>query len=138
MARPAPIRAALLLAASLAAAPAFAQEWQPYPQPKITVEQWKAYLATVREYLESTAEIYKDKGVVVFSNPDTRTFYIFTTKDNPAHPAWITRQLVEEKGQVNVRQIGFYAGKEEAFDKMFREYLQRNEELKKEVEKRNQ
>lgn len=134
----APIRAALLVVAALAAAPASAQEWQPYPQPKITVEQWKEYLATVREYLEASAEIYKDKGVVVFSNPDTRTFYIFTTKDNPAHPAWITRQLVEEKGQVNVRQIGFYAGNADKFDKMFREYLQRNEELKKEVEKRNQ
>lgn len=134
----APVRAALLVVAALAAAPASAQEWQPYPQPKITVEQWKEYLATVREYLEASAEIYKDKGVVVFSNPDTRTFYIFTTKDNPAHPAWITRQLVEEKGQVNVRQIGFYAGNADKFDKMFREYLQRNEELKKEVEKRNQ
>src|SRR5262245_12245394 len=138
MARPAPIRAALLLAASLVAGPAFAPAWQPYPQPKLPVEQWKEYLATVREYLEASAEIYKDKGVVVFSNPDTRTFYIFTTKDNPAHPAWITRQLVEEKGQVNVRQIGFYAGNADKFDKMFREYLQRNEELLKEVEKRNQ
>lgn len=127
-----------LLAALVFAAPAFAQEWQPYPQPKITVDQWKAYLLTVREALEASAEIYKDKGVVVFSNPDTRTFYIFTTKDHPAHPAWITRQLVEEKGQVNVRQIGFYAGNAEAFDKMFREYLQRNEGLMKEVEKRNQ
>ena len=132
------MKTAALLAALAFAAPALAQEWQPYPQPKITVEQWKAYLATVREYLEASAEIYKDKGVVVFSNPDTRTFYIFTTKNHPAHPAWIARQLVEEKGQVNVRQIGYYAGNAEAFDKMFREYLQRNEELKNEVEKRNQ
>lgn len=132
------MRTAALLAALAFAAPALAQEWQPYPQPKITVEQWKAYLATVREYLEASAEIYKDKGVVVFSNPDTRTFYIFTTKNHPAHPAWISRQLIEEKGQVNVRQIGFYAGNAEAFDKMFREYLQRNEELVNEVEKRNQ
>ena len=132
------MKTAALLAALAFAAPALAQEWQPYPQPKITVEQWKAYLATVREYLEASAEIYKDKGVVVFSNPDTRTFYIFTTKNHPAHPAWIARQLVEEKGQVNVRQIGYYAGNAEAFDKMFREYLQRNEELVNEVEKRNQ
>jgi hypothetical protein len=126
-----------LLAALTLAAPAHAQEWQPYPQPKITVEQWKAYLESVREYHEASAEIYEDKGIVVFSNPDTRTFYIFTTKDHPAHPAWISRQLVEEGGQVHVRQIGYYAGKEEPFDKLFREYLQRNEELKKEVEKRN-
>lgn len=131
------MKAAALLAALVFAVPALAQVWQPYPQPKITVEQWKAYLETVREYLEASAEIYKDKAIVVFSNPDTRTFYIFTTKDHPAHPAWIARQLVEEGGQVHVRQIGFYAGEAEPFDKLFREYLQRNEELMKEVEKRN-
>ncbi len=125
------------MAALLFAAPAPAQEFQPYPQPQITVEQWEAYLATVRERLEASAEIYKDKGLVVFSDPETRTFYIFTTKNHPAHPAWITRQLVEEGGQVHVRQIGYFAGKQEPFDKLFREYLQRNDELVKEVEERN-
>ncbi len=127
-----------LLAALALSIPGHAQEWQPYPQPKITVKEWQSYLLQVRERLEQSAEIYRDQGLVVFSNPDTRTFYIFTTKDNPAHPAWITRQLVQEKGEVNVRQIGFFAGNAEAFDKMFRDYLQRNEELLKEVEKRNQ
>ena len=127
-----------LLAALLFAVPAFAQEFQPYPQPKITVEQWQAYLATVRALHEDTAEIYKDKGMVVFSDPGTRTFYIFTTKNNPAHPAWITRQLVEEGGEVHVRQIGFFAGKQEPFDKFFVEMQKRNDELVKEVERRNQ
>ncbi|HET8691636.1 MAG TPA: hypothetical protein VFM30_05860 [Steroidobacteraceae bacterium] len=128
---------AWLLIALLVAAPLSAQEYQPYPQPKVTIEQWQAYLNSVREYLEPTAEIYKDKHIVAFQNPDTRTFYIFTTKDHPAHPAWVTRQLVEQDGQVKVRQIGYYAGNEQAFDKLFREYLQRNEELMKEVAKRN-
>lgn len=128
---------AWLLIALLVAAPLSAQEYQPYPQPKVTIEQWQAYLNSVREFLEPTAEIYKDKHIVAFQNPDTRTFYIFTTKDHPAHPAWVTRQLVEQDGQVKVRQIGYYAGNEQAFDKLFREYLQRNEELMKEVAKRN-
>jgi hypothetical protein len=128
---------AWLLIALLVAAPLSAQEYQPYPQPKVTIEQWQAYLNSVRESLEPTAEIYKDKHIVAFQNPDTRTFYIFTTKDHPAHPAWVTRQLVEQDGQVKVRQIGYYAGNEQAFDKLFREYLQRNEELMKEVAKRN-
>jgi len=131
------MKTAWLLIALIAPAPALAQEYQPYPQPQITVEQWQAYLASVREVLESSAEIYKDQHLVVFSNPDTRTFYIFTTKDHPAHPAWITRQLVEQGGKVNVRQIGYFAGNADAFDKFFREYLQRNEELVQEVEKRN-
>ncbi len=136
---PALPRLALFLIAGLAAvAPALAQEFQPYPSPKITVEQWSRYLATVREALEPSAQIYKDKNIVVFSNSNTRTFYIFTTKRHPAHPAWITRQIVEENGQVNVRQIGFFAGPQEPFDRFFREYLERAEKLKEEIELRNQ
>ena len=132
------MKALLLLAAIAFAAPALAQDFQPYPQPKITVDQWKAYLEKVRELHEASAEIFKDKAIVVFSNPETRTFYIFTTKDHPAHPAWITRQVVEEGGLVHVRQIGYFAGKQEPFDKLFREYQMRNDDLVKEVEKRNQ
>ena len=132
------MRITLLLAALALAAPALAQEFQPYPQPKISVDQWKAYLDEVRALHEASAEIYKDKGIVVFSDAETRTFYIFTTKNHPAHPAWITRQIVEEGGQVHVRQIGYFAGKQEPFDKLFREYQMRNDELVKEVEKRNQ
>lgn len=127
-----------LLAAIAFAAPALAQEFQPYPQPKITVDQWKAYLAKVRELHEASAEIFRDQGIVAFTDPENLTFYIFTTKDHPAHPAWITRQIVEEGGQVHVRQIGYFAGKQEPFDKLFREYQLRNDDLVKEVEKRNQ
>ncbi len=127
-----------LIAGLVAVAPARAQEFKPYPSPRITVEQWSRYLATVQEALEASAQIYKEKNIVVFSNPNTRTFYIFTTKKHPAHPAWITRQIVEEGGQVNVRQIGFYAGPQEPFDRFFREYLERTEKLKEEVELRNQ
>ena len=132
------MKALLLMAALAATTPALAQEFQPYPQPNITVDQWKAYLEKVRELHEASAEIFKDKAIVVFTDPETRTFYIFTTKDHPAHPAWITRQIVEEGGLVHVRQIGYFAGKQEPFDKLFREYQMRNDDLVKEVEKRNQ
>jgi hypothetical protein len=130
--------AALLLAAIWPDAAALAQDFQPYPSPKVTVDQWQKYLLEVRSRHEASAEIYKDKNVIVFSDPTTRTFYIFTTKDNPAHPAWITRKIVEEGGKVNVRQIGYFAGAQEPFDRMFTEYLQLNEQLKHEVEERNQ
>ena len=130
--------AALLVVALWPDAAARAQEFQPYPSPKVTVDQWQKYLLEVRSRHEASLEIYKDKNVVVFSDPTTRTFYIFTTKDNPAHPAWITRQIVEQGGKVNVRQIGYFAGAQEPFDRMFSEYLQLNEQLKHEVEQRNQ
>ena len=129
---------ALLLAAIWPAAAAFAQEFQPYPSPKITIDQWQKYLLEVRSRHEASAEIYKDKNVVVFSDTTTRTFYIFTTKDHPAHPAWITRQIVESGGKVSVKQIGYFAGAQEPFDHLFTEYLQLNEQLKHEVEQRNQ
>jgi len=136
------VRSALLVALLVVAlwpdAAARAQEFQPYPSPKITVDQWQKYLLEVRSRHEASAEIYRDKNVVVFSDQTTRTFYIFTTKDNPAHPAWITRQIVEQGGEVNVRQIGYFAGAQAPFDRMFSEYLQLNEQLKHEVEQRNQ
>ena len=129
----------LSLAAALASAtPALAQEYQPYPSPKITVEQWKNYAAQVRQNFEATAEIMEGKGLVAFADARSRTFYIFTTKDHPAHPAWITRQMVEDGGQVRVRQIGYFAGSEEEFAKLFSEYQERNQQLQDEVNRRNQ
>jgi hypothetical protein len=126
------------LAASSIALPAQAQEFQPYPQPKVTPEQYQAYSEEVRLALGSTAEIMREENVIVFSDLRTRTFYVFTTKNHPAHPAWITRQMVEENGEVRVRQIGYFAGSEEEFAKLFSYYQQRNAQLMEDVARRNQ
>ncbi len=128
----------LALAAALVAAPAFAQEFQPYPQPKITTEQFARYADQVLQAYGHATEILKDQKLVAFSDQRTRTFYVFTTKDHPAHPAWITRRMVEEDGQVRVKQIGYFAGNEEAFAKLFREYQGRNQQLMEDVARRNQ
>jgi hypothetical protein len=124
--------------ALLLAAPASAQEFQPYPQPKITTEQFARYAEEVLQALGYSTEVLKDQKLVAFSDQRTRTFYVFTTKDHPAHPAWITRQMVEEDGQVRVKQIGYFAGDEEAFAKLFREYQDRNAQLMEDVARRNQ
>lgn len=129
--------AAGLAATLLPAPPALAQDYQPYPSPRITVDQWKRYLGIVRRNHEASAEIYKDQHLVGFSDLATRTFYIFTTRRHAAHPAWITRQVVETDGKVHVRQIGYFAGDEEPFAVLFNEYLQRNEQLLEDVERRN-
>ena len=118
--------------------PAGAQEFQPYPEPKITPEQWLKYADEVRQLHGFTADIVREDNVIIFSDERTRTFWVFTTKDNPAHPAWITRQLVEENGQVRVRQIGYYAGSEPAFAKLFKAYQDRNAKLMEDVARRNQ
>ena len=131
---------AMCLLPCLAAAlgtPALAQEFQPYPAPQITPEQWLSYAEQVRQNYAATAEIVKAENIIVFSDLRTRTFWVFTTRDHPAHPAWITRQMVEEGGQVNVRQIGYFAGSEPEFAKLFRFYQERNEQLMEDVARRN-
>ena len=136
--RPQRLHGSLSLVAILAVAPALAQEFQPYPQPKVTPEEFAAYAEQVRQNHGFTADIIREDNVIVFSDERTRTFWVFTTKDNPAHPAWITRQMVEENGQVRVRQIGYYAGSEPAFAKLFRAYQDRNAKLVEDVTRRNQ
>jgi hypothetical protein len=128
---------ALVAFAAGIAGPAGAQEFQPYPQPKVTPEQYAAYAEEVRLALGHTADVIREENIIVFSNPATRTFYVFTTKKHPAHPAWITRQMVEEDGQVNVHQIGFFAGSEKAFATLFAEYQGRNAQLMDDVARRN-
>ena len=137
------MRATLLLTrlsvlALLPAGPSAAQEFQPYPQPKVTPEQYAAYADQVRQSHGYTADVVKENNVIVFSDERTRTFWVFTTKENPAHPAWITRQMVEENGEVRVRQIGYYAGSEAAFAKMFSTYQELNTKLMEDVARRNQ
>ena len=127
----------LAAALCLVAASALAQEYQPFPSPQITPEQWATYGESVRQAHGDSVEVFKDKDLVAFSDLRTRMFWLFTMKGHPAHPAWITRQMYEEGGQVRVRQIGYFAGKEEEFAKLFSEYLKRNEELKDDVERRN-
>jgi hypothetical protein len=128
----------IALSSALAAISAFAQEYQPYPSPRITPEQWAKYGETVRQYHGASLELFKEKQLVAFSDQRSRTFWVFTLEDHPAHPAWITRQMYEEGGLVRVRQIGYFAGSEEEFAKLFSEYQKRNEELKEDVERRNQ
>lgn len=128
----------LLVTLCLAACPpAWAQEFQPYPTPQITREQWAQYAEQIRQTHLASAEILAGQNQVAFSDMRTRTFWIFTTKDHPAHPAWITRQMVEEGGQVHVRQIGYFAGSEPEFAKLFRFYQERNAQLMEDVARRN-
>ena len=131
-------RAALTIVGSLLAGPVTAQEFQPYPAPRITAQQWVEYADQVRRSYADSAEILKGQNLVAFSDQRTRTFYIFTSKDHPAHPAWITRQLYEEGGEVRVRQIGYFAGSEPEFAKLFADYQKRNAQLMEDVQRRNQ
>ena len=128
----------IVAGAGLPAGRAHSQELQPYPAPQITPQQWAHYAELVRQAHGATADVIKEENVIVFSDLRTRTFWVFTTKDHPAHPAWITRQMYEQDGKVNVRQIGYFAGSEPQFARLFRYYQERNAQLMEDVARRNQ
>ncbi|MGH8130772.1 MAG: hypothetical protein ACRES3_07955 [Steroidobacteraceae bacterium] len=125
-----------LVAAFALGASALAQEFQPYPTPKITVQQWVGYLALIKSRLETTEQAFPELQLIVFTDYATRTQYTFTASGHPAHPAWIARQVVDENGKVNVRQIGYFAGSEEQFDVLFRTYLKLHAQMQQDSDKR--
>jgi len=67
---------------------------------------------------------------VSFTDQATHTFYAFTAADHPAHPAWITRQVVEQDGGISIQQIGYFAGEEDPFAALFDDYLALSDELR--------
>ena len=57
--------------------------------------------------------------------------FAFTTEGHPAHPSWITRQVVESEGTIDMQQIGYFAGEEEAFSVLFGQYAQLTEQTRR-------
>ena len=66
----------------------------------------------MRTYHSESLEIVKDKQLSAFSDRRKRTFGVFTLKDHPAHPAWITRHVYEEGSEIRLRQIAYFAESE--------------------------
>jgi hypothetical protein len=122
-------RGFLMAIAVLGASAASAQEFKPYPDAKVTAAQWQAYLDLVREKVGKSERSFPSQHLKTYSNEATRTVYAFTGPGHPAHPAWITRRVVEDTSGVSMEQTGFFAGDEPAFAKMFAEYRQMNERM---------
>ena len=109
---------------------AVAVEYMPYEKAVITHEQWKSYKATVVERYGDSAQRFPEQNLVIYFNNEKATSYAFTTEDHEAHPAWITRQVIESKGEISIQQIGYFAGKEAPFAVLFQQYLELNEKIK--------
>lgn len=107
-----------------------AATWQPYAEAQITVEQWQEYYDSVVAEFGETREELAEAKLVSFTDQATHTFYAFTAADHPAHPAWITRKVVEQEGGISIQQIGYFAGEEEPFAALFDDYLALSDELK--------
>jgi len=112
--------AILACAAALAVA---AQEFRPHPQARITTQQWQAYYDEVRAKHGDTEQQFAREHLVLFNDAKSLMSWAFTLPGHPAHPAWVTRQPVTDGNNVKIRQIGFYAGDEQAFRKLFATYV---------------
>ncbi|RUO34850.1 hypothetical protein [Aliidiomarina soli] len=121
----------LALVFSLLAFPLLAAgaEYKPYEEPNISPEQWDSYRATVVEKYGDSVQLFTEQHLAVYFNEQQATSYAFTTEGHAAHPAWITRQVVEDEGQVSIEQIGYFAGEEAPFSVLFRQYLELNEQI---------
>lgn len=99
-----------------------AQDYMPYPTADISIEQWQQYFVLVKSAYGDSAREFPKEHLVVFRDKKNRIFYSFTTLGHPAHSAWITRQVEEKNGHVSTNQIGYFAGNEAEFAKLFSSY----------------
>lgn len=123
-----PIVLALLLCNQLQAA-----TYKPFPEAQVTAEQWHEYFDIIVAEFGDTRDEISEARLVVFTDEASSTFYAFTLEDHPAHPAWITRRLVEQDGAITIQQIGFFAGEEQAFADLFDDYLALSDQLKSNI-----
>jgi hypothetical protein len=115
----------LLAAVSLSAA----IEFKPYPVAQITEAQWTSYYEHVRSAHGADRQDFPDQRLIVFHDKAAATSYAFTQPGHAAHPAWITRKIVQRGTDFFVDQIGYFAGQEAPFAILFRQYQALNERM---------
>jgi hypothetical protein len=122
---------AFLMAAVLvfATSATLAIELKPYPTEKITEAQWNDYFGQVKAAYGASMQELSDQRLVVFHDEGTATSYGFTETGHAAHPAWITRRIVQEGDKLYVDQIGYFAGNEAAFAVLFQQYQATNQKM---------
>jgi hypothetical protein len=124
----------LTLIACLLASQLPAATYKPYEDSKITLEQWQDYFDSVlSEFGETKLEV-SDAMLVFFEDASSSTYYAFTLSEHPAHPAWVTRKLVDRDGDVSMELIGYYAGDEEPFSELFQDYTELSYQIQSDLE----
>jgi hypothetical protein len=127
--------ASIVITGMLLLGSASGQEYQPYPEARITKSQWQSYFDQVRGEFGST-ELHPSAKLVQFNSTDT--FYVFTEPGHPAHPAWVTQQIVKMDGGLGMRQVGYFAGEESAFATLFYAYRARIAKVREDFKRRSQ
>jgi hypothetical protein len=131
------MRAIAILTAALISASVSAQEYKPYPRAQITEAQWQAYFDEVAAKHGATRREFPAEHLMVFEDTKNYMSYAFTQPGHPAHPAWVTRHVVQDAVGVNVRQIGYFAGEEVPFAKLFRAYQELNARMREDFQRRS-
>ncbi len=124
----------LILFSCLFASQLLAATYKPFEDSKITPEQWQAYYDTVQSEFGETREEVTDAMLVLYEDASSSTYYAFTLPEHPAHPAWVTRKLVERDGDVAMEQIGYFAGEEEPFSELFQDYAELTYQIRSDIE----
>lgn len=113
-----------------------AQDFMPYPRPQITPEQWQSYFEEVRGKHAQSERQYPNEHLVVYEDRGSYSSWAFTSPGHPAHPAWVTRQVVQGERGASIRQIGYFAGDETEFKKLFKTILAVTRRAQEQLEKR--
>lgn len=119
--------------ASFDAAP---QEFKPYPRANISPAQWQTYFDEVRHKHGASVQDIEAQRLLVYIDSVTGTIYGFTKPGHPAHPAWVSRKPEQRGDSIFMAQIGYFAGEEAPFAKLFREYQELNERMNEELARR--
>ena len=125
----------LLATGALASLLVQAQEYAPYEDAAITLHQWETYHNAVKACCEATRREYKDRGLVTYAKDEGRLGYTFTLENHPAHPAWITREVIPG-ADIQMQLIGYYAGSEEEFAKLYESYDKLTDQMVKMIRAR--
>jgi len=107
----------------LFAAAGWTQEFQPYPQPRVSETEWQTYLIMVQSAHRDSEERIDEQHLLTFVDKERGIQWAFTSLGHPAHPSWIARRLVGEGNQQRIQQVGYYAGSEQDFELWFRSVL---------------
>ena len=128
----------LFLIACLFFSELFAATYNPYEDSKITPEQWQEYYDIVQSEFGETRDEVTDAKLVLFEDAAASMFFAFTLPEHPAHPAWITRKLVEKDGDVSMEQIGYFAGEEDPFSELFQDYAELAYQVQSDLERQEE
>jgi hypothetical protein len=114
---------------------ALAIEFKPYPVAQITPAQWTGYYDQVRVAHGGDKQEFPAERLIVFHDRATATSYAFTQAGHAAHPAWITRKIVQRGSELFVDQIGYFAGQEAPFAALYQQYQVLNQRMIEQMRK---